>query len=174
MKQRIVTRVVLALLLTTSIAAQAPDRPTIFLVRHAERADTAAAPPPMSGSDPDLSDVGRKRAESLAAMLKDAGVKSIFVTEFKRTQQTAAPLAQQQGITPATLKADDTADLVAKLKAATGTGNILVVGHSNSVPEIIKSLGITTPITIGDNDFDNLFVVTQNGATKRFVHLHYR
>lgn len=174
MKPRIVTPVVLALLLTTSIAAQAPGRPTIFLVRHAERADAGAAPPPTTPADPDLSDVGRKRAESLASALKDAGVKTIFVTEFKRTQQTAAPLAQQAGITPSTIKADRTADLVAQLKAALGAGNILVVGHSNTVPEVIKSLGIATPVTIGDNDFDNLFIVTQNGATKRFVHLHYR
>jgi broad specificity phosphatase PhoE len=172
MLHRTVKAVVLALLLTTALAAQAPGRPTIFLVRHAERADASGAPP--MGADPDLSDVGRRRAESLASLLKDAGVTAIFVTEFKRTQQTAAPLAQQAGIMPVTINADRTADLVAKLKTATGTGNILVVGHSNTVPEVIKSLGITTPITIGDSDFDNLFVITQNGTAKRFVHLHYR
>jgi len=170
MTHRIVKAAVLALVLSTSIAAQAPGRPTIFLVRHAERADISG---PMS-ADPDLSDAGRRRAESLAAMLKDAGVKMIFVTEFKRTQQTAAPLAQQAGLTPATISADRTADLVAKIKSATGPGNILVVGHSNTVPEVIKSLGIDSPVTIGDSDFDNLFIVTQNGSTKRFVRLHYR
>jgi broad specificity phosphatase PhoE len=169
MLHRTVKAVVLALLLTSSVAAQAPGRPTIFLVRHAERADAVG----MSTADPDLSEAGRRRAESLAGALKDAGVKAIFVTEFKRTQQTAAPLAQQESITPATINADRTVDLVAKLKAAEG-GNILVVGHSNTVPEVIKSLGIATSVTIGDNDFDNLFVVTQNGTVKRLVHLHYR
>jgi phosphohistidine phosphatase SixA len=173
MMYRPVKAVALVVLLTTSLAAQAPGRPTIFLVRHAERADASGAPP-MSGSDPDLSDAGKHRAESLATMLKDAGVTTIYVTEFKRTQQTAAPLAQQAGVMPVTINADHTADLVAKIKGATGSGNILVVGHSNTVPEVIKSLGVTTPITIGDNDFDNLFVITQNGTTKRFVHLHYR
>jgi broad specificity phosphatase PhoE len=170
MLHRTVKAVVLALLLTSSVAAQAPGRPTIFLVRHAERADSGG----MSTADPDLSDAGRQRAESLASVLKDAGVKAIFVTQFKRTQQTAAPLAQQESITPATINADRTVDLVAKLKAAMGGGNILVVGHSNTVPEVIKSLGIATSVTIGDSDFDNLFVVTQNGTVKRLVHLHYR
>ena len=171
---RTVKALALALLLTSSIAAQAPGRPTIFLVRHAERADAGGAPPAMTATDPDLSHAGRQRAESLANVLKDAGIRTIFVTEFKRTQQTAAPLAQQESLMPITIRADRTADLVTRLKAAVGTGNILVVGHSNTVPEVIKSLGIATPATIGDADFDNLFVVTQNGTTKQLVRLHYR
>ena len=52
-------------------------------------------------------------------------------------------------------------------------GNVLVVGHSNTVPEIIKALGVTTPVTIGDNDFDNMFLVTLS-SPPALLRLHYR
>jgi broad specificity phosphatase PhoE len=123
------------------------------------------------GADPSLSEAGHARAASLAAMLKDAGVRAIFVTEFKRTQQTAAPLAKALGITPIVVSADDRSGLVARLK--TTADNALVVGHSNTVPEILKELGVTTPVSIGDAAFDNLFIVSPQ-HTARFIHLHYR
>jgi phosphohistidine phosphatase SixA len=150
--------------------AQAPA-PTIFVVRHAERADAVKTNPAMTGSDPELSAAGHERAKSLAVVLKDAGIKEIYATELKRTHQTAAPTAASSGVTVKTVPANDVAGLVAKLKAA--TGNVLVVGHSNTVPEIIKSLGVSTPVTIGDTEFDNLFVLIP-GASPRLVHLHYR
>jgi broad specificity phosphatase PhoE len=153
------------LVLSTSAQAQG----TIFLVRHAERADTLPGAKP--STDPSLSDDGRARAASLATVLKDADIRAIFVTEFKRTQETAAPLAQSLKVKPMTATSKDPAALVRQLKNI--DGNVLVVGHSNTVPEIIKSLGVSTPVTIGDNDFDNLFVVTP-GAPIRFLRLHYR
>ena len=70
---------------------------TVFLVRHAERADTTPGAARRWPTDPDLSDAGRARAESLAAALKDAKITAIYTTEFKRTQQTAAPLAKALG-----------------------------------------------------------------------------
>ena len=111
----------------------------------------------MMAADPDLSEAGRARAASLAAMLKDAGVSAIFVTEFKRTQQTAAPLAKALGITPTVVPAKDTAGLAARLKKA--TGNVLVVGHSNTVPEVITAIGVAKPVSVADTEFDNLFIV---------------
>jgi phosphohistidine phosphatase SixA len=144
---------------------------TIFLVRHAERADMVKGAPPAMAADPGLSAAGQARAASLAAMLKDAGISAIFVTEFKRTRETAAPLAKTLGITPATIAADDAAKLVAELKQV--TGNALVVGHSNTVPDVIKALGVSARVAIGDEDFDNLFIVTA-GQPPRFARLHYR
>jgi phosphohistidine phosphatase SixA len=153
--------------LSTTAAAQ----DTIFLVRHAERADAVKGVPPAMAADPGLSAAGRARATALAAMLKDAGISAIFVTEFKRTQETAAPLAKTLGIAPATIAAADAAGLVAELKQI--TGNVLVVGHSSTVPDVIKALGVTTRVAIGDEDFDSLFIVTA-GPPQRFVRLHYR
>src|SRR5262245_18994088 len=61
----------------------------VFVVRHAERADAGM----QAQTDPPLSAAGEARAQKLAAMLADAGVENIFATQFKRTQDTAKPLA---------------------------------------------------------------------------------
>ena len=162
---------ILALLITSPAAAQS----AVFLVRHAERADNAPGASPTMGADPDLSAAGRARAESLATLLKDAKITAIFATEFKRTQQTAAPLAQALGLTVKVIPSKSTADLVKQVEAT--RGNVLVVGHSNSVPDVVKALGISTPVTIGDDDFDNLFIVNRGvnrGTSASLLRLHYR
>ena len=158
---------VLALLLAAPVAAQS----TVFLIRHAERADTVPGAPAAMGTDPDLSEAGRARAESLATLLKDAKVTAIFATEFKRTQQTAAPLAKALGLTVKIVTSKDTAGLVKQVKSS--KGNVLVVGHSNSVPDVIKELGVSAPVTIADDEFDNLFLVTR-GTPASLVRLHYK
>jgi phosphohistidine phosphatase SixA len=149
-------------------ATVAAAQTTIFLVRHAERADAGGGG---MAADPALSAVGRARAQSLAGMLKDTKLTAVFSTELKRTQQTATPTAQAQHLTVTTVPADKTAALVEKLKAATGA--VLVVGHSNTVPEVLTALGITPPVTISDSDYDNLFVVI-TGAQPKMVRLRYR
>ena len=159
------------LLLTVLMAAPAAAQQTIFLVRHAERADRTPRASPTMVADPDLSDAGRRRAESLAAAFKDAHIVAIYATEFKRTQQTAAPVAKALGLTVKIVPSKSTADLTKQVKAI--KGNVLVVGHSNTVPDVIKALGVTTPITIGDGDFDNLFLVT-GGTHPALLRLHYR
>jgi broad specificity phosphatase PhoE len=143
--------------------------PVIILVRHAERAD--AGMPAAAGADPDVSPAGRARAEALAAMLKDARITQIFVTEFKRTRQTAEPLAKLLSLEPTVITSKDTAGLVARLKTA--AGNVLVVGHSNSVPAVVKALGVDEAITIADAEYDNLFVVVL-GTKPSLVRLRYR
>jgi broad specificity phosphatase PhoE len=164
-------RTVLLIGLLLSLPAFAAAQPAVFVVRHAERADTAAGVQPATGADPDLSAAGRLRAASLAAMLEDAGITAIFATQYKRTQQTAAPLATALGVAVQTIPSGDTPALVAKLKEA--TGNVLVVGHSNTVPEVVKGLGIDTPPAVAESDFDNLFIVTR-GEKPSLVRLHYR
>lgn len=141
----------------------------IFLVRHAERADTTSGGPATMAADPDLSEAGRARAASLAAMLKDARISAIFVTEYKRTQQTAAPLAKALGLTPTVITSKDTPGLVAKLRET--DGNALVVGHSNSVPDIITALGVKGAPSIADTEYDNLFIV---GEPRRLIQLRFR
>jgi broad specificity phosphatase PhoE len=163
-------RTALALLLTVLVATSVAAQPTVFLVRHAERADKPGASPTMP-ADPELSEAGRARAESLATVLKDAKITAIFATEFKRTQQTAAPLAKALGLTVKIVTSKNAADLPKQLQAS--KGNVLVVGHSNTVPDIIKSLGITTPVLIDDAEFDNMFLVTR-GTPPSLLRLHYR
>ena len=150
------------LLFFVLLASTAAAQSTIFLVRHAEKA---------AGDDPDLTDTGRARAESLANVLKDAGITAIYTSEVKRTQQTAAPLAKSLHLDPTIIPTKDRTALIAKLQSS--SGNALVVGHSNTIPEIIKGLGIAEPITIADNDYDNLFVVVLD-EKPRLIRLHYR
>ena len=147
-------------LLISTAAAQS----TIFIVRHAEKAQSG-------GDDPDLSEAGRARAESLANLLKDAGISAIYTSEVKRTQQTAAPLAKALHLEPSIVPAKDRGALVTKIRSS--SGNVLVVGHSNTIPDLIKALGVAMPINIADNDYDNLFVVVLE-EKPRLIRLHYR
>jgi 2,3-bisphosphoglycerate-dependent phosphoglycerate mutase len=152
------------------IAASAPGvfaQSSVFLVRHAERADSGTAAATMTGADPDLSGAGRLRAEALAKMLKDAKITAIYTTEYKRTKQTAEPLATMLGVLVTAVPSKDVTALAQKLKTA--TANVLVVGHSNTVPEIIKALGVAEPVAIGENDFDNLLIVSGGSL----IRLHY-
>jgi phosphohistidine phosphatase SixA len=164
-------RSVVAFFLFTGIAGTAIAQQTVFVVRHAERADSGTSSGGMMAADPDLSEAGRARADSLARMLKDAGITAIYTTEFKRTQQTAAALAKALGIDTTTVPAKTPAPLIEGVKAA--RGNVLVVGHSNTVPEVLKALGVTAPIKIDDSEFDNLFVVTM-GTPPTMVRLRFR
>lgn len=151
-------RTLIAGVMVWLVSATAFAQPTVFVVRHAERADTAAGSAVAMDTDPSLSAAGRRRAELLAAMLKDAGITAIYVTEFKRTHETAAPLAKALGVTVTEIFSKDLAGLLARLKP--GQGRVLVVGHSNSVPEVIKGLGVKTALAIADTEYDNLFIVT--------------
>ena len=157
-KRLVFSFVVLSVVLSTATAQS-----TIFIVRHAEKADAT--------KDPDLSEAGRVRAEALAKMLQDANITAIYATEFKRTQQTAAPLAKALGITVTTLPAENSAALIAKLRSS--NGNALVVGHGNTIADLIKALGISEPINIAENDYDNLFVVVLV-EKPQLIRLHYR
>lgn len=153
-----------ALLLCQLATAQQNVR-TVFLVRHAEKASAAADAP--------LSPEGEKRAECLAATLKDAGIKQIYVTDVMRTQQTAAPLAKALNIKPTILPAKDSNGLIKNL-AYTGGGNILVVGHSDTVPFVIARLQGGTVAPISENEYDRMFVITiAEAAGMPAATLHY-
>jgi broad specificity phosphatase PhoE len=147
-------------LFVSATAAQS----TIFVVRHAEKAESG-------GNDPDLSEAGRARAESLAKMLKNANITAIYATEFKRTQQTATPAAKALGLALTIVPAKDTVTLSAKLRDL--HGNALVVGHGNTIPDLIKALGVETLVNIAETDYDNLFVVVID-EKPRLLQLHYR
>jgi broad specificity phosphatase PhoE len=137
--------------------------PVIFIVRHAEKASSG-------GNDPDLSSEGQKRAGALAQILKDSQITSVFVTEFKRTQQTAAPTARAAQVSPMVIPANDMGTLVEKLRAL--NGNALVVGHGNTIPDLLKALGIATPVSIPDEDYTEIFVV-KVGDAPQLLRLHY-
>lgn len=149
---------ILLLLVTGASAA-----PVVFIVRHAEKASA-------SGKDPELSIEGQKRAEALANILKDSQITSVFVTEFKRTQETAAPTAKAVHVTPTVIAANEIGVLAEKLR--TLNGNALVVGHGNTIPDLLKALGIAAPVTIPEDDYTEIFAV-RVGDAPQLLRLHY-
>jgi broad specificity phosphatase PhoE len=153
------------------VPAIAAAQQLVFVVRHAERADAGAPRSQMTAApDPPLSAVGKARADKLAAMLSAAGVTAIYTTEFKRTQETVAPLAAKLGVTPKAMSSDNTAALVTELRTKHAHDIVLVVGHSNTVPDVIKAFGGPV-VTIADDEYDNLFVVVP--ATGALVRIKY-
>lgn len=152
------------------LAAPAAAQQTIFVVRHAERADASTGGSPMMASDPDLSDVGKARAQALASILKDAKITAIYTTQYKRTQQTAEPLAKALGITPTVVPANDMPALIEKLKEG---GNALVVGHSNTIGQVVAQLSAGDAVKVADDEYDNLFVVFR-GEKPTLVRLRFR
>ena len=132
---------------------------TVILVRHAEKA-------PGTIADVPISPAGQCRAEGLARILADAGVKKIYATEFIRTQQTAEPLAKKLGIQTEKITSEDVTGLVTKLRSGSAVGTALVVGHSNTVPDIINRLGAGKVPPIAEGEFDRLFVVTLTGQNQ--------
>lgn len=150
-------------LLTIAGTAAAAEPQIIFLVRHAERAASApsAATPDMIAApdDPPLSAAGHERAARLAAILSSANIRHIYATEFLRTRQTAAPTAQARHLETVSLPANNSDAIVTQVRQL--KGNVLIVGHSNTVPGLLKGLGIKDDITIADSEYDNLFIVVR-------------
>lgn len=121
----------------------------LYLVRHAERLDASSNSP--------LSESGFERAEALRDTLLGKGIDSIFATTYLRTQQTAAPLATALSKTVVIYGTDTTYQFAQMLRKIKGK-DVLVVGHSNTVPEMVDYLTGET-VTIGHDDYDNLYLV---------------
>lgn len=153
----------LALILSIPLLLVPYAAPVVFIVRHAEKASTG-------GKDPDLSVQGQKRADALAQILKDSEITSVFVTEFKRTQETAAPTARAAHVSPTVIPANDMGSLVEKLRAL--NSNALVVGHGNTIPDLLKALGIATPLSIPEDDYTEIFAVFV-GDAPQLLRLRY-
>jgi phosphohistidine phosphatase SixA len=144
---------------------------TYYIVRHAEKATGIDPGTMMTATDPPLSIEGEKRALKLKEMLSGKNIKFIFSTNTLRTISTAKPLKELFLNMPIRLyssKPDSLDAFIQKLKSIR-KGNVLVVGHSNTVDDIANKLcGKTVvPGDLKDNEYDNLFVVKRKG--KGFV-----
>lgn len=153
-----------------SSATAVDQGPTVvILVRHAEK---AIVPP--ENKDPDLSSAGLARAQELARMLSESGIKAIYATQFKRTQQTVKPLADKLGLTPTQFEAKKTTELVKQIRAQNAGQVVFIAGHNNTVPEIIAALGGPTLPIIPETEFDNFYILTvQSDGTAKLLKLKY-
>jgi broad specificity phosphatase PhoE len=146
-------------------AVEARAQSAVILVRHAERLDDS--------KDSPLSTTGHQRAERLARMLETAGVTAIYTTQYQRTIQTAEPLARRFGLT-ITSEDPPVSELLRRIHESHPQETVLIVGHSNTVPELLTALGYRTKIEIADGDYDNLFIVTpRQGSPPVVVRLKF-
>jgi phosphohistidine phosphatase SixA len=109
------------------------------------------------GPDPALSEEGRANAQRLIAFFAGDPPRTIFVSRTRRARETAAPLAARLGVTPQEYDPGDVAGVAARAGAAAGT--VLIVGHSNTVPEIVAALGGTKPAAIGEESYGQIWQV---------------
>lgn len=152
-------RLIATLLLAGALCAPACAlaEPTIvYLTRHGEKA--------AAGKDPELTPQGQARARTIATILRRAGIGHVFSTATMRTRQTAQPLAAQAGLEVQTYDAAKPEAIAAKIKALGGV--TLLVGHSNTVPQLVKQLGGSAATEIADDEFDRLYqlVIAADGS----------
>ncbi|SMF70305.1 phosphoglycerate mutase family protein [Allosphingosinicella indica] len=143
---------IVPLLALAACATPAPEatEPVYYVTRHLNT--------PEGERDPDLTAEGRANADRLAARLAGEPPRVIYVSDYKRTRQTAAPIAARAGVTPKVYDPADTPALVAKVKAE-GAGPVLIVGHSNTVPDIVEALGGARPEPLVHEDFGDLWTI---------------
>jgi phosphohistidine phosphatase SixA len=124
---------------------------TIVIVRHAEK----------QSEDPnaELSAVGHARAQCLAKVLGDAAVTHVFATEFKRTQDTVAPLAARHSLTPTVIPANEGTRWIDTLRSLAPGSIAVVAGHSNSIPAVLAELG-ASQLEVAHDAYDWMFVLS--------------
>lgn len=146
-------------------AGRAPAATTVVVVRHAEKRG--------EGDDPELSDAGVVRSLRLAETLAGLDVAAVYTSEFRRTSATAGPFCGPRNLQPKIVPAADPVGLAARLRKENPGRAMLVVGHSNTVPAILKALGVKEEVQVGDDEYDRLFVVTLLGDEARLLQLRY-
>lgn len=143
-----------------AVVRLADAQQAIFLVRHAEDVRSKDV------VDRPLTESGHRRATLLAGALKDAGINAIFTSSLQRAVKTAEPLAKAANIESKPLpqlttkfEPKDMESFVELLRTEHRESIVLFVGHSNTVPALIKALGHTAEIKIPETEYDNLFLV---------------
>ena len=131
--------------------------PSYYVMRHLQRGD---------GPDPALSAEGKANAERLAAALAADPPGAIWVSTTRRARDTAAPLAAALGLTPREYDPRDTQGLIAAV--ARESGSVLIVGHSNTVADIVARLGGSRPAELSESDYGEIWRIERaSGATSR-------
>jgi len=150
---------ILILICTGQQTVNAQKTLKVWIVRHAEKLTDDP-----KDKDPDLSTEGKERAQALAKYLKGEKIDTIYATNYKRTKLTGFPLADQIGISVKTYDAAQQKELVKQLMGNARGEKIVLIGHSNTVLEIVETFGIAKPVkALTDEDYDYIFEVTVKG-----------
>jgi broad specificity phosphatase PhoE len=130
---------------------------TVVIVRHAEKQLGTIEDPPLTSE-------GEARADRLASLLGNAdgfgAIQGIYVSDTRRSLQTAAPLAARLRLRPEIVPATDVQELVSRVRQEHRGSRALIVGHSNTVPEIIERLADIEVPPMQDEEYGSLYVVT--------------
>jgi phosphohistidine phosphatase SixA len=159
--------VLLALLALGSVptpGAGQSDAVVVYLVRHAERAEDGT-------NDPPISSEGQARAALVATLLQDAGITHIHTTDFKRTRSTGAPTSEITGLGMELYDPRELAGFAERLRGI--PGRHLVLGHSNTTPQMVEVLGGDPGTPIEEMEYDRLYVVTLTEAGASTVMLRF-
>lgn len=150
----------LAVLLVAAIAPAAPAtqayaQQAVLVVRHAEQTLVGG----MMDGDPPLNEDGAKRARSLPERLGAASIKAVYASQYARSRETAAPLAQAMGAKSYVVPKDDLAALTAHMREHHAGDVVAVVGHSDTIPAMLRAWGHPDPVQVGRMEFDGLWIV---------------
>lgn len=151
-------RLLVSLMVCVGLAACSAPTPdvdaTYYLVRHAEKLKDQ--------DDPGLTEAGRVRAEALSELLINKGVTKIYSSDYKRTRDTAQPLADDLGLEVIIYDPRNLPGMAAQLLSETGV--ILVVGHSNTTPQLAELMGVAPGEPIVEaTEYDRLYVIKRTG-----------
>ena len=131
---------------------------TVIFVRHAEKAAEPA-------DDPGLSLAGQRRVAELRRQLVDAdvvaGVDAVYSTPYRRTEETARPIAEALDLPLHSYDVADTEAIMEYIVREHKGKIILVVGHSNTLPALIGNMGASKKVPpIADDEYDNIYIVS--------------
>ncbi|MFM7396194.1 MAG: SixA phosphatase family protein [Gammaproteobacteria bacterium] len=156
--------IALIALLPGSFAAAQVGEPTVLvLVRHAEKASDGTR-------DPSLSTEGIERARRLSNVLRDIGLAAVFVSDTRRARETAAPIVASLGVVAEEYPGRDVAALLDRILKDHAGKTVLVIGHSNTVPEMISTLTAgREAVVLRDDEYDAMFIVTLGNRTSPTV-----
>jgi broad specificity phosphatase PhoE len=139
---------------------------TVVVVRHADKIDDT--------DDAVLSPTGEDQAKRLAHVLKDVGINAIYTTQFKRTIQTAAPLADLLKLKLLAYEQRDVDGVVKDIQQKHPKDVVMVVGHRSTVPKILTQFGASEPVALESSEYDSLFILTlPPGQSPTLLHLRY-
>ena len=137
-----------------SCAASAQE--AVYVIRHAEKE--------LTGDDPAITAEGEARAVAWAEMLQNVELDAVFTSDAKRTQETGKIIANRLGLLTHSVDRADTTGLIDMLSFDHEEDTVLVVGHAETIPGILESLGAFNNIEISQTDFANLFILLQPDA----------
>ncbi|TKD50014.1 SixA phosphatase family protein [Sphingomonas baiyangensis] len=144
--------------LLAGCAGEAPSQ-TVYVMRHLHT--------PEGVTDAELTPEGHAAARTLAAQLEGQKLAAVFTTDFRRSRASVAPLLAARAMTAQLYDHRDPDALVARIRAV--EGDVLVVGHSNTVPELVEKLGGARPAPMTHPDFGDLWVIRAGTSVRRRI-----